>query len=624
MTYFKLILDKELGQDLESPTEDLRVTEQREKNVYWRNKKISARVLSHFITKFRKLPKEHKPLVQAFSSTYTVPFFKTFMEILAKKKTHYIDTKLQFYAMRYIKKAFKDSSAKAILQEHLEFYFFDVLVPSMYITMRNKEDWDENPVEFIRDEEDLMMRPNNLKTIAYRTIKKMTSPDFTIGKKSVGNQVLVKFMQHAAQALSTGNDPRTSQPIDLRMKEALLHIIGVLHGVIEDTEEICSQMELLLERYVIPEFTNEIGFIRFRACWLFGIFGNFDFQGDTIVKTATEGLYKCILDTKLPVKVQAGLALERVLGNQVAHDILKPGLNKIFEIYLNMISVIDNEGLVSALEGIIEKFGTDIHPYALDLIKNLTAVYAKQATGQGEDEDDFGDDDDDDQAAFDLNEKQAAASMCLSAISKILSCKLPQQTIVEAQETLMPLLNFAILDDRTDDIENGLSLLNCIIYNLETINEKMWIFFLEICYMITGKPESAVHPNFASLPDDEKFLLKHKVTGWGSDYISEMVPCLQNYIQKGKDVIFKERDPHFNLTYIELVFKWIDRIHEICYNGTYDLDMALASQIYITIVENYPKQIDELLPYILDKALENFNKSRSNMMRKVLVQIVRL
>jgi len=40
------------------------------------------------------------------------------------------------------------------------------------------------------------------------------------------------------------------------MKEALMHIIGTVYLPILKNEAICAHMETLLERYVIPEFTN--------------------------------------------------------------------------------------------------------------------------------------------------------------------------------------------------------------------------------------------------------------------------------------------------------------------------------------------------------------------------------
>jgi hypothetical protein len=120
-------------------------------------------------------------------------------------------------------------------------------------------------------------------------------------------------MKHAAACLSTGEDPRSKQPVDLVLKEALFCIIGLVRDSVIDISSIADNMEYLLEKYVIPEFTNKIGFLRARACWLFGIYGDLEYKNKDIVIAAVEGIYKCLLDSQLPVQVKAGIALNQLL-----------------------------------------------------------------------------------------------------------------------------------------------------------------------------------------------------------------------------------------------------------------------------------------------------------------------
>jgi len=617
MTFFKLILDKDLSPELTSQTNDTRVIAERERSVYWTNKKVCARCIATYLEKYRNVTntlKESKTFSEIFLSKYAVPFLKTQIETLLKSKQQYTHVKVLFYAMKYIDKALKSPDLRELLKDHIEDLLFDVLVPAMFLTQKDEEDWTENPIEFIRGEEDIQERNNTLKTIATYVLSKLCSPRFTLAGQKAGNIILVKFMKHAAHILSEGVDPRTNQPADVRLKEAMLHIIGVIHSHIMDHDEISGQMEFLLDKYVIPEFLSQSGFLRYRACWLFGMYGAFEFKGDQIVATATEGIYKCFLDKQIIVQIQAGIALERVLEQPTAMEMMKPGLQKILETYLNLLDYAENEHLVAAFEGIIKKFGEDVGPFALALIQRLAGLFAKNVGDEEE-----GDDDDDN---FDIDEKQLAASGCLSAIENILNCKLSKEVLLASQEILIPLLNFTLIDDKTDDVEQGLSLLNTILYNMDEINEKMWAFYLEINYALSGKPQSVVAENFDSLPHYQQLLAKHKITGWATDYINQMVPCFQNFIKKGRNVIFSEKDPYFGLTYIELLFKSLDRVLKVSFAESADVDASSVALIYITIIENYPKEIDTLIPYFLDKVIEILPRCKTNMTRKMFIQTV--
>jgi hypothetical protein len=53
------------------------------------------------------------------------------------------------------------------------------------------------------------------------------------------------------------------------------------------------------------------------------------------------------------------------LHNDIAAEVLKPFLKNILEIYLKLMSEIESEELVSALEEIVGFYKDDIEPFAL-------------------------------------------------------------------------------------------------------------------------------------------------------------------------------------------------------------------------------------------------------------------
>ena len=69
----------------------------------------------------------------------------------------------------------------------------------------------------------------------------------------------------------------------------------------------------------------------------------------------------------MPVRLQAATSINKLLHNEDAANFLKPALKDILEQYLKLMSEIDSEELVEALELIINHFKDDITPYALQL-----------------------------------------------------------------------------------------------------------------------------------------------------------------------------------------------------------------------------------------------------------------
>jgi hypothetical protein len=65
------------------------------------------------------------------------------------------------------------------------------------------------------------------------------------------------------------------------------------------------------------------------------------------------------------VKLAAAIALSHLLRNSTAEEFLKPALKSILEIYLKIISEVDSEKLVSALEEIMLVYKDDMGPFAV-------------------------------------------------------------------------------------------------------------------------------------------------------------------------------------------------------------------------------------------------------------------
>ena len=57
-----------------------------------------------------------------------------------------------------------------------------------------------------------------------------------------------------------------------------------------------------------------------------------------------------MLDNELPVRVKAAVSLNCLLAQKEAEDLLRNSLPKILEIYIKLMDIVDNDGIVAALE----------------------------------------------------------------------------------------------------------------------------------------------------------------------------------------------------------------------------------------------------------------------------------
>ena len=115
-------------------------------------------------------------------------------------------------------------------------------------------------------------------------------------------------------------------------------------------------MEPMLIQHVMPELESQTPFLRSRACWVYGEFGDYDFKDEDHVKKAVDGVYKSLFAPELPVRLSAALAMSKFIKNETAESFLKPALGNILEVYLKIMNEIDSEELVGALEEIMSSY----------------------------------------------------------------------------------------------------------------------------------------------------------------------------------------------------------------------------------------------------------------------------
>lgn len=110
-------------------------------------------------------------------------------------------------------------------------------------------------------------------------------------------------------------------------------------------------------------------------------------------------------------------------------------------------------------------------------------------------------------------------------------------------------------------------------------------------------------------------------SGWGAEFIEAMLGCFKNYMKKTKGAFLTYSDV-FGNTFVGLLFKVIQRVYEISMNGSDDLDMILVSTLYIALIENHIGAIDNLLPYIIDQALNNLKIEKTKQLKVINFEVV--
>lgn len=74
----------------------------------------------------------------------------------------------------------------------------------------------------------------------------------------------------------------------------------------------------------------------------------------------------------MPVKVEAALAISKLLEHHEAVEFIRPNLGNVIDIFLRIMDEIDFEELIVSLRKIVEIYEDEIAPHAEKLCQKLS------------------------------------------------------------------------------------------------------------------------------------------------------------------------------------------------------------------------------------------------------------
>ena len=624
------------------------INDERSNSVFWLNKENCQIYISEFIQNklgFIKVDKsDHVSLT--FLSKYALSFLESFLLSLLKSKTEFVPSKIQTFCLNYLNKSLQFSilggvdlhfpwerketnisqtynpipDFKQLILSQFELIMLEVLLPSLVMTTEDYQLFQDYPEQFIEKEY------NSFGDSCSRTLaKEILQNTLQISD----NDYLLNFLQNVLKILETNEN-------DVRLKEAMFYIIGSLKDIITNSQ-IKNEMEELITKYVLPEINKENNFSRYRGIWLIGIYGDSIYTNLQNINNIVGYLCNSLGDTPISVKFVAGISLASFLGRQEAQDILRQFLEKLIEIYIDLFERISQMQLKNAFIEILLTFKQDISPFFLKLVEYFIQIffnahYREKETGMEVEGYKKENKDDEKQDNFQF---VPIALRCLVLINELTKTHISEETFDLLEGGICELIDFCLSDEGINYVEFGLKILLNFLSKSTTISNFMWDFYPQVNYISGGTTDPEL-PKPIEEPTEQfvgnEFAMKFKIVnakfeeerkaklclGFADDHVDLIVPILQNYIQKGRDIIFTKKDPIFGVSYVDLLFRTISKLK---IKG--NVDSLIIHTLYFTLLENYPNQIDDLMLKILNNTVEELLASKEYELQASLAETVK-
>lgn len=604
MGLFKTVLDMAVPAALDSPTEDPDEVAARDKSTYWKMKAQAARMAFRLFSKYANLKyvkndEQELAFCTAFQQTFAEPLLESTLQLLFRTGTNFLGSKTLNFVIKLVSSASKIDVTMAKMVPFVDKIMYEKLVPLMMVTAKDQQLFTDDPIEFIRRQNDIMETVYQPRNSAIDLLQYLCQHKAAGAGRKAKPEYLVPFLTFASKNMADFKAAMAGGvAADWRIEEALLFAVGHLQEQIGLYKDLKASIEPMLKEHVLPLLSAGQPMLQSRACWMYGEYADFKIGEDDHVRAATDGIYQCLYSAHLPVRFQAGLALAKMLVNDVASEALKPHLQQVLEVYLKAMEDIDSEEIIDALERIMEQYADEMGPYAVQIATQLVKKYQAMVTEDPNAEDD------------DEEEQILAATKCVTAIRRILEAvHKDKATMMEIMRIIYPVMMYSLTPDGLDSIDDGLDCINtCIYYGCSPdtrVPIELWKLLPQMMH-ITAGADNDVDGGFAF------------------EQLALVANCLSNFIAKDP-VTLMTVGPDQTETYFALAVKFVQRVLVVNANGEHKQDGITALRILIALFETLPAQIDgaalaHIVGMLLAELKVSFEQNHPKTYKSMLLQ----
>ncbi|XP_063632992.1 importin-7 [Cydia splendana] len=528
---------------------------------WWKCKKWAVHTLYRLFERYGSPVNTRKEYVQ-FAEWYLTTFTGGILDVLLRvldqyRNKIYVSPRVLQQTISYIDQCVSHSHSWKILKPNMFEIIKDVLFPLMSYSEADEDLWNTDPHEYIRIKfdifEDFVSPIIAAQTLLISCCKKR-------------KEMLERTMQLCMQVLTSQNGEYSP-----RQRDGALHMVGTLSDLLIKKKFYKEEIDSLLSQYVFPEYSNPLGYMRARACWVLHCFATVRFKSEPLLVEAVRLTVNALLnDTDLPVKVEAAIALQTLLGSQEkVHKLLEPQVKAVTTELLKVIRETENDNIASVLQKIVPLYTEQLMPMAYEITEHLATTFRKVIeTDSGTDE------------------KAITAMGLLNTMETVLNVMEENPEIMaQLEKTVLTVVGHILHNNIIEYYEEAMTLL-CNL-TAKQISEDMWKV-LELLYQVFEK---------------DSF-----------DYFTDMMPVLHNYITVDTEA-FVSNENH--------ILAMFNMAKAVLNSDSEDESEMYAAKLLEVMVLQCNGKIDNCLPSFVELVLNRLTRTvKTSELRTMLLQVL--
>lgn len=572
----------------ELPEEVLKISEDvRDQNAWVKCKKWAFANLYRLFYRYaspRKVTQsknnQYAEFAKLFISVYVPEILNVYFEQidLWVQRKIWLGNASLYNILAFLEECINYKATWALLKPHTEIIISHVVFPLLCTTDNDIEIFETDPEEYIHKHIDVYEETPTPDTAATNFLITLT--------RKRAKATLTSLLQFVQGIVSS--HVQNPQDLDLaRQQEGALRIMGsIAYLITTKGNPVAKNMEPFIAQYVFPDFSSPHGFLRARACQFINLYAEINFEKIDNISFAYTSILKCLEDEHLPIQIEAALALQPMVRHEDVRAALSNRIPEVITRLLDLANRMDIDVIAGVIEEFVEVFSEQLTPFAVDLARKMSDQLMRLLSELNESAADV------DPSNYDNSpheDKTMTALGVLTTISTLLLALDNASVVVLELEIVLKPVILTILNKRMSDFYTEVfGIIDNCTYCLKTISPTMWSIL------------PVIHAVFK---DD------------ASDYLTELSPCMDNYLQYGaKEISATPALSAIVYDMFQTVMNETERLGEE--------DRTIACSIGQRFLLSLKGHVDQYVPLMLKLVIGRLNEATATRSMPYLVNMV--
>ncbi|RLV96021.1 Importin beta SMX1 [Spathaspora sp. JA1] len=357
-----------------------------------------------------------------------------------------------------------DTPAWKLIQDKLEVLITHVLLTLLSASEETIELYQDEPEEYIRRFFDINRETNTSDVAAINFIYRITAKKFSSTINLVLNII--------NEVLTLRSNDRNNLSIAMKTEGAFRMLSAISYKLDIKSSPITGQVDKVLHTFVypelLPESSSETPWLTARACDTIAIFNKHKYSDMAILQDIFQGIVTCFQnEQQFPIQLTAADALCTLVEEDLVAEHVSKQAPQLMENLLAKSKQFESDILTNVMDTFVQKFATDLEPFAVELASQLVEQFMRIASEILESQDG--------QVSED---KEYQASGILSTLTTLIIAMIHSPKVGLAIEPIVQNMVTLVLENAmVNFLTETIEILESLLFSSHQVSSTMWSIY---------------------------------------------------------------------------------------------------------------------------------------------------